>query len=120
MEDTIYNHDNGEIYTDRTWNYYIMGAKDIPNDFRVYLARNRPNPVGILGSKATGEPPLCLSHCVVDALRVAIDASRQDSGYDTEHFLNIGKYLEILRYCAEAVACLTEAHGKKLLLSATD
>ncbi|XP_063371129.1 xanthine dehydrogenase/oxidase-like [Cydia amplana] len=89
MEDTIYNHHNGEIYTDRTWNYYIMGAKDIPNDFRVYLARNRPNPVGILGSKATGEPPLCLSHCVVDALRVAIDASRQDSGYDTEHFLNI-------------------------------
>lgn len=51
LEDTIYNDLTGEIYTDRTWNYYIFGAKDIPHDFRVYFRRNAPNPVGILGSK---------------------------------------------------------------------
>ena len=53
MEDTVYNEHTGELYSDRTWTYKIMGAKDIPNDFRVYLRRKRPNPVGILGSKGT-------------------------------------------------------------------
>lgn len=52
MEDTIYNRDTGEIYTDRTWNYKIMGALDIPHDFRVYLRRKSVNPVGIYGSKS--------------------------------------------------------------------
>lgn len=51
LEDTVYNEYTGEIYTDRTWNYNIFGAKDIPYDFRVYLRRRAPNPVGILGSK---------------------------------------------------------------------
>lgn len=51
LEDTIYNDHTGEIYTDSTWNYYIIGAKDIPHDFRVYFRRKAPNPVGVLGSK---------------------------------------------------------------------
>lgn len=51
MEDTVYNEHTGELYSDRTWTYKIIGAKDIPNDFRVFLRRKRPNPVGILGSK---------------------------------------------------------------------
>ncbi|XP_063547084.1 xanthine dehydrogenase-like [Cydia strobilella] len=89
IEDVIYNRHNGEIYTDRTWNYHIIGATDIPNDYRVYFSRNRPNPVGILGSKATGEPATCLSRCVVDSMREAIQASRQDSGYNTDNFLNV-------------------------------
>lgn len=51
IENIVYNEHTGEIYSDRTWTYKIMGAKDIPYDFRVYLRRKRPNPVGILGSK---------------------------------------------------------------------
>ncbi|XP_049878492.1 uncharacterized protein LOC126375553 [Pectinophora gossypiella] len=51
IEDIVYNEHSGELYTDRTWNYHITGAKDIPHDFRVYLRRRAPNPVGILGSK---------------------------------------------------------------------
>lgn len=53
MEDTKYNEKTGEIYTDRTWNYKIIGARDIPQDFRIYFRRKAVNPVGILGSKGT-------------------------------------------------------------------
>ncbi|KAG6453184.1 hypothetical protein O3G_MSEX007992 [Manduca sexta] len=89
IEDTIYDEHIGEILTDRTWNYKIAGALDIPNDFRVYLRRRTVNPVGILGSKAVGEPPICMAHVVVDALRDAVQASRHDSGYNTKGFLDI-------------------------------
>ncbi|KAJ8735652.1 hypothetical protein PYW07_007272 [Mythimna separata] len=85
MENTVYNKHTGELYSDRTWTYKIIGAKDIPFDFRVYLRRKRPNPVGILGSKATGEPPCCLGYVVVESLRDAIDASRRDSGHNTSY-----------------------------------
>lgn len=51
MEEIKYNKQTGELLTDRTWNYKIFGAKDIPHDFRVYLLRRAFNPVGILGSK---------------------------------------------------------------------
>lgn len=46
IENTVYNECTGEIYSDRTWTYKIIGAKDIPYDFRVLM-----NPDGILGSK---------------------------------------------------------------------
>ncbi|CAB3256482.1 unnamed protein product [Arctia plantaginis] len=85
MEKHDFNENTGEIYTDRTWTYKIMGAKDIPNDFRVFFRRKRPNPVGILGSKATGEPPCCLAYAVVESMRDAINDSRKDSGYKTSY-----------------------------------
>ncbi|KAJ8735651.1 hypothetical protein PYW07_007271 [Mythimna separata] len=85
MENTVYNESTRELYSDRTWTYKIFGAKDIPYDFRVYLRRKKPNPVGILGAKATGEPPCCLGYVVVESLRAAIEASRRDSGYDTSY-----------------------------------
>lgn len=42
---------------------------------------------------ASGEPPICMGHVVVDAIRMAIQASRQDSSYDTKCFLDIRKYM---------------------------
>lgn len=52
MEEIKFSKKTGELYTDRTWNYKIFGAKDIPHDFRVYLSHQMPNPVGILGGKS--------------------------------------------------------------------
>jgi len=46
----------------------------------VKLFSSVPNPKGVLGSKATGEPPLCSSVCVLFALKNAIDSARKDAG----------------------------------------
>lgn len=43
--------ENGEILSNRTWNYTPPGAKDIPIDFRIKLPGKNPNPVGVLKSK---------------------------------------------------------------------
>ncbi|KAF6211819.1 hypothetical protein GE061_012334 [Apolygus lucorum] len=60
--------------------YWPPGATDIPADFRVTLRKNAPNPLGVLRSKATGEPPLCMSCVLPSALRRAIAAVRSDAG----------------------------------------
>lgn len=50
MEDVI-RDEKGAILTNRTWNYYVPGPKDIPIDFRIKFPENNPNPVGVLKSK---------------------------------------------------------------------
>ncbi|KAJ8967054.1 hypothetical protein NQ317_000046 [Molorchus minor] len=49
-EEIIFNN-QGEILTNRTWNYRVPGAKDIPTNFRIKFPENNPNPVGVLRSK---------------------------------------------------------------------
>ncbi|XP_066997187.2 xanthine dehydrogenase [Anabrus simplex] len=81
MELLVYNPDNGELLTNRTWTYKPPGAKDIPIDFRTYFRRNSTNPTGVLRSKATGEPSLCMSSVIFFALRNALDSARIDAGH---------------------------------------
>ncbi|KAF2900359.1 hypothetical protein ILUMI_05828 [Ignelater luminosus] len=71
--------DEGRILTDRTWNYKIPGALDIPIDFRVKFPKNNPNPNGVLHSKATAEPPLCLACSVPIAIRQAVASARKEA-----------------------------------------
>ncbi|XP_065224600.1 uncharacterized protein LOC135848592 [Planococcus citri] len=85
-EKLIYDQDTGALLTNRTWNYTIPGVKDIPADFRVYFRKNSPNPLGVLRSKNTGEPPLCLSVGVVFAIRNALEAGRKDAGLNDDWF----------------------------------
>ncbi|CAG9796495.1 unnamed protein product [Diatraea saccharalis] len=109
LEEIKFNKDNGEVLTNRTWNYKIFGAKDIPHDFRIYLRRNTKNPVGILGSKAIGEPPTCLSYVIVESLRAAVQASRLDSGCKQDKYV----YLDIPvtnEHVAEAVDVKVEEY----------
>ncbi|KAK7794360.1 hypothetical protein R5R35_007242 [Gryllus longicercus] len=80
IENLVYHPNNGELLTNRTWNYKTPGAKDIPIDFRIQFRRNAPNPTGVLRSKATGEPPLCMSCVVLFALRNALDSARKNAG----------------------------------------
>jgi hypothetical protein len=63
--------------------------KDIPEDLRITLLKNAPNPDGILRSKAVGEPVVASGVVVLLALRNAIAAARKDKGH-TEWF-RIGK-----------------------------
>lgn len=75
----------GQKLSNGTWEYKPPTALDIPVDFRITLLPNTENPYGVLGSKATGEPPLCLSYVVVTALRHAIESFRAANG-DTSFF----------------------------------
>ncbi|KAF2897493.1 hypothetical protein ILUMI_08680, partial [Ignelater luminosus] len=77
-EKPVFDHE-GRILTDRTWNYKIPGALDIPVDFRVKFPKDNPNPNGILHSKATAEPPLCLSCSVPIAIRQAVASARKEA-----------------------------------------
>ncbi|KAK3879999.1 hypothetical protein Pcinc_015481 [Petrolisthes cinctipes] len=79
-EHPIYDPTTGQKLTDGTWLYKHPYAKDIPVDFRVELLHDTPNPVGVLYSKISQEPPVCLSFSVVMALRQAVTSARQDAG----------------------------------------
>ncbi|KAF6204370.1 hypothetical protein GE061_002711 [Apolygus lucorum] len=79
-EQLVYDPKTGANLTYRTWTYKPPGAKDIPIDFRVTLKKNSINPNGVLGSKATGEPPFCMAVSIPLAIRKALVAARKDSG----------------------------------------
>ncbi|XP_035702304.1 xanthine dehydrogenase/oxidase isoform X3 [Folsomia candida] len=84
-ERIVHCKETGELLTNRTWDYKPPETKDIPEDFRISLLKDAPNPYGILRSKATGEPILCATVAVYFALRNAITAARADKG-NTEWF----------------------------------
>jgi len=75
-----YDPTTGEKLTNGTWHYKPPLNRDIPVDFRVTLLKNSVNRSGVVRSKATGEPPICMSISVLFALRNAIDAARKDAG----------------------------------------
>jgi len=78
----------GELLSDGTWEYKPPSQKDIPIVFNVALLKDAPNPVGILKSKASGEPPLCMSCAVFFAVKNAIKAARKDAGLSPIFDLN--------------------------------
>ncbi|KAH9639141.1 hypothetical protein HF086_018209 [Spodoptera exigua] len=87
-EKLVYNPDNGAVITDRSWDYHLPEARDIPQDFKVTLKNFYSNDF-ILGSKGVGEPPSCLSVVVPFALREAIVHARQESGIPTTEWFDV-------------------------------
>lgn len=85
-ENLVYNRETGELLTNRTWNYKPPGVKDIPVDFRVTFLQKSSNPFGVLRSKATGEPAVCLAVVVLFAIRYALNAARKDAGLPDEWY----------------------------------
>ncbi len=71
----LYDKTTGRLTTDGTWEYKPASVSDIPIDFRVSLLPNAPNPIGVLRSKATGEPPLTMACNVAFAIKNAVDAA---------------------------------------------
>ncbi|KAL4715716.1 hypothetical protein ACJJTC_006295 [Scirpophaga incertulas] len=84
---------NGEILTNRAWNYHVPQARDIPQDFRVILTNKYPGPDSILGTKAIGEPAICLAVVIPLAMREAITSARLESGLPANKWFDIdGSY----------------------------
>lgn len=84
LEQVALNKDGSEA-TASTWDYHVPCLKSIPLSFNLTFLDKAPNPVGVLGSKAQGEPPLLLSTSVFYAVKNAINAAREQFG-DEEPF----------------------------------
>jgi xanthine dehydrogenase/oxidase len=80
QEKIVYDENTGQMLTNNTWEYKAPFPKCIPEDMRISFMRNAPNPFGVLGSKATGEPPLCTASAVFFAIKAAIAEARKDAG----------------------------------------
>ncbi|XP_048451057.1 xanthine dehydrogenase-like [Rhincodon typus] len=83
MEKVIYDPKTGEVLNAGTWDYKPPFSKSIPINFNIELLKNAPNAMGVLRSKASGEPPQCMSCVTLFAVKRAIEAARQDIGNDS-------------------------------------
>lgn len=76
QEHVQYDSKTADLDTIGTWEYKPPNAQDVPSVFNVTLLPNLYNKDGILGSKATGEPPYILANSIYFATKMAIDSSR--------------------------------------------
>ncbi|XP_055605925.1 aldehyde oxidase 3-like [Uranotaenia lowii] len=83
-ESLVYDKTNGALLNNRAANYKPPGPKDVPTDFRLRFLQDSTNPVGILGSKAIGEPTYILAVSALFALRYALESAREDAGLERE------------------------------------
>uniref|UniRef100_UPI00398ECDFD xanthine dehydrogenase-like isoform X4 n=1 Tax=Pristiophorus japonicus TaxID=55135 RepID=UPI00398ECDFD len=88
MEKMIYDPKTGAVLNAGTWDYKPPFSKSIPVNFNIELLKNAPNPMGVLRSKASGEPPQCMSCVTLFAVKRAIEAAREDIGQNTYFPLN--------------------------------
>ncbi|CAG4933330.1 unnamed protein product [Parnassius apollo] len=98
-ENLVYNPDTGELLTNRTWDYWVPQARDIPQDFRIYFRKKSYSKDAILGSKATGEPATCMAVVVPLAIREAISSARLESGIPTTQWFEIDGPYTVEKIC---------------------
>jgi xanthine dehydrogenase/oxidase len=77
----------GANTTATTWDYKPASAYDLPETFNVTLLRDAPNPKGVLGAKACGEPPVALAASVLQAIEEAVTTARNALGVDTKRWV---------------------------------
>jgi len=81
----------------------VPTAYDIPLEFNVSLLKDRPNPNGVMGSKAVAEPAMHLISSPYLAVKEAIYAARKDQGLGEEWFqLDTPCTPEVIRTAAGA------------------
>lgn len=74
-EEVVVDPSTGGLKSDSTWTYKIPTPDLIPQKFTVSFLSEAPNPVGIAGSKASGEPALMTSTSALLALQQAAAAA---------------------------------------------
>lgn len=74
-EEVVVDDATGTLKSDSTWTYKIPTPDLIPQQFTVSFLSDAPNPAGIAGSKASGEPALMTSTSVLLALQQAVAAA---------------------------------------------
>uniref|UniRef100_A0A4W3HNY8 Xanthine dehydrogenase-like n=1 Tax=Callorhinchus milii TaxID=7868 RepID=A0A4W3HNY8_CALMI len=84
-EKMVYDPKTGSVLNPGTWEYKPPFSKDIPIRFNIEFLTDAPNPLGVLRSKASGEPPQCMSCSTLFAVKRAIEAAREDVG-DKSYF----------------------------------
>lgn len=97
FEKPKYDPKTGKCLTNGTWEYKPPLAQDIPVDFRVTLLNNNPNPLGVMGSKSIGEPPLNLSPSVFFSIKKAIEAARKEINKDSYFQLNSPATFDVIQ-----------------------
>jgi len=85
-EELIYDPETGALLTNGTWEYKPPSVLDIPIVLNVTLLPNAPNPLGVLRSKASGEPPLAMAANVLFAIKQAVEAALGEIGQDNFYF----------------------------------
>ena len=81
QEEIQYDPKTASLKNIGTWEYKPPNVQDVPSIFNVTLMKNVYNNSGILGSKATGEPPYILANSVFFATKMAVDAARWNIAY---------------------------------------
>uniref|UniRef100_H2YPE4 FAD-binding PCMH-type domain-containing protein n=1 Tax=Ciona savignyi TaxID=51511 RepID=H2YPE4_CIOSA len=76
----VWEPTTGKLLTNGTWEYKPPTSKDIPIVWNTQLLKDAPNPLGVLRSKASGEPPMCMAVSIPLALKKAVEASKADRG----------------------------------------
>jgi hypothetical protein len=74
-EEVVVDPTTGALLSGSTWSYKIPTPDLIPQRFAVSFLADAPNPVGIAGSKASGEPALMTSTSALMALQQAAAAA---------------------------------------------
>ncbi|KAL0829108.1 hypothetical protein ABMA28_003962 [Loxostege sticticalis] len=112
-ERAVYDKNTGELLSDRTWDYHVPLARDIPQDFRVYLKKKSYSSPLILGSKVTGEPATCMAISVAFAARRAVSEARKDAGIPTTKWFTIDGAHTTEKLCMSSETKLEEFKFKK-------
>ncbi|XP_068627626.1 aldehyde oxidase 1-like [Battus philenor] len=107
-ENLVYNPDTGELLTNRTWDYWVPQARDIPQDFRIYFRKRSYSLDAILGSKATGEPATCMGVVVPFAIREAIASARQERGIPKTQWFDLDGPYTVEKICMAAATNIEE------------
>ena len=80
LEEMNIDAKTGELHSDGTFTYKVPTSADVPTYMSVELVHNDKFTRGIMSSKASGEPPLCIAPALNSAVRQCVTSARADNG----------------------------------------